>query len=144
MEPQQRQSGRRGVINTEIVLISIFAQASTITLLLLPNNCAQGKASMRPVIIRLKNIISGQIDLIKVAGAPVPMHGVSCLKHGAFGHVPEAVKWKGLTCYLQSILAYSVKPTSPGVIRQGWGIAGCLSGGIGSMLPLRVSGKGWQ
>lgn len=31
-----------------------------------------------------------------------------------------------------------------GVIRQGWAIALCLSGGIGSMLPARVTGKGWQ
>lgn len=69
-----------------------FCSGKHETLLLLPNNCAQGKASMRPVIISLKNTIGGQIDLIKVAGAPVPTHRVSCLKHRAFGHVPEAVK----------------------------------------------------
>lgn len=36
--------------------------------------------------------MSGQTALIKVARAPILMHGVSCPKHGAFGQVPEAVK----------------------------------------------------
>lgn len=31
-----------------------------------------------------------------------------------------------------------------GVTQQGRAIALCLSGGIGSMLPVRVSGRGWQ
>lgn len=88
--------------------------------------------------------MSGQAALIKASGAAIPTHGVSCLQHGVLGHVPGAAKWKGLTCYLQSILASSVRPTSPRVTRRGWAIAPSLSGGIGSMLPARVSGKGWQ
>lgn len=108
MEPPER---KEGVSGGEITFISISAQGSMKHLCCSP---VQGKAPTHPTTTRLKKRISGQVALTKAAQAPVPTHGMSRLEHRALGHVPEAAKWKGLTCYLQSILAYSVKPTSLG------------------------------
>lgn len=146
MEPQQRQSGRRRMNRQEmgeILLIYIFAQGSTKRFCRSPGAVLKESIDT-PSNYKPKQIMSGQAALIKVSGAAIPMHGVSCLEHTALSHVPGAAKWKGLTCYLQSILASSVRPSSARVTRRGWAAAPRLSGGSGSMLPARVSGKGWQ
>lgn len=130
-----------GESGAETVIISISAQGIT------KHFCSpmQGKASTHPTIIRLRKHTGGrQTAPIKAAQAAVPTQGVPCLQHGAFGHIPEAADWKGLTCYLQSILAYSVRPTSAGSLGKAEPLLSVYQGGVGSVLPVRVSGRGWQ